>query len=192
MKKITVFVIAFCFATNVTKAQRFNIGIKAGANASKISGKSFSDEFKLSYQAGVFMEIDFNKKWGIQPEVLFSQSQGSVANSGTILINPNSNSNYSLNYLNIPILLRYKIGKVLVLNAGPQYSILLNNDNSLFANGQNAFKSGDFAMVGGLQLNFDFLRIYARYNIGLNNVNDLNNSENWKSQQIQAGIGLRF
>ena len=192
MKKIIVFVATFCLAITLTKAQGFRIGVKAGANGSKISGQSFTDEFKLSYQAGLFMEIDFNKKWGIQPEVLISQSQGSVVNNGTVLVNPNVNTNYSLNYLNIPILLRYKIGKLLVLNAGPQYSILLNNDNTLFANGQNAFKNGDFAMVGGVQLNFNFLRIYARYNIGLNNLNDLNNSENWKSQQIQVGIGLRF
>lgn len=59
-------------------------------------------------------------------------------------------------------------------------------------NGQNAFKSGDFAMVGGVQLNFNVLRIYGRYAVGLNNLNDVSNQNNWKSQQIQMGMGFRF
>ena len=190
MKKVIIAATAFCLSFSVAKSQNFAVGIKAGANASKISGSSFNDEFKLSYQAGVFMEIDFNKKWGIQPEVLFSQSQATtVATSGGITA---PNTNYNLNYLNIPLLLRYKIGKILVLNAGPQYSILLNNDNTVLTNGKNAFKDGDFAMVGGLQLGFKYVRIYARYNVGLNNINDVSNSDNWKSQQIQAGVGFRF
>lgn len=190
MKKIIIATTAFCLSFITTKAQDFKIGLKAGANLTKITGSSFNDAFKLNYQAGAFIELDFNKKIGIQPEVLFSQSQGTTtAASGTITT---PNTSYNLNYLNIPLLLRYKIGKVLVLNAGPQYSILLNNDNTLLANGKNAFKEGDFAMVGGLQLSFKYLRFYGRYVIGLNNVNDVSDNDKWKSQQIQAGIGFRF
>ena len=193
MKKIIIVVAVFCLSVTVTKAQKSKIGIKVGANASKISGASFNDEFKVSYQAGFFWEFDVSKKWGIQPEILFSQSQGSVIKSSNILITSNTNFNYSLNYLNIPFLLRYKIGKFLVLNAGPQYSILLNNDTKLYYSGtKNAFTSGDFAMVGGLQIGLKSLRVYARYNIGLNNVNDLNSNENWKSEQIQVGVGFKF
>lgn len=190
MKKIIIAATAFCLSFTATKAQSFKMGLKAGANFTKISGSSFTDEFKLNYQAGAFIELDINKKIGIQPEVLFSQSQGTTVATGGVLTAPNTS--YNLNYLNIPILLRYKVGKILVLNLGPQYSILLNNDNTLVANGKNAFKEGDFSMVGGLQLGFKFLRVYARYNVGLNNINDVSNSENWKSQQIQAGIGFRF
>lgn len=190
MKKTIIALAMLIIATNSTKAQSFAIGLKAGANLTKITGSSFNDEFKLSYQAGAFMEIAINKKIGIQPEFLFSQSKGTTVSTGGVLTAPNAN--YELNYLNIPLLLRYRIGKVLVLNLGPQYSILLNNDNTLLANSKDAFKKGDFAMVGGLQLDFKFLRLYARYNVGLNNVNDISNSDNWKSQQIQAGLGFRF
>lgn len=193
MKKSIISTVILCLSVIATSAQKYKIGIKAGVNASKISGTSFNDEFKLSYHAGVFGEFEINKKLGIQPEIIFSQSQGSVVNTGTVLVFTNTNFDYSLNYINIPLLLRYKIGKVLVLNAGPQYSILLNDDTKLYYNSvKSAFKSGDFAIVGGLQLEFKYLRVYARYNIGLDNVNDLNNNENWKSQQIQAGIGFKF
>jgi hypothetical protein len=68
----------------------------------------------------------------------------------------------------------------------------MNKHQTLLANGQNAFKNGDFAMVGGLQLNLKVLRVYGRYVIGMNNINDVANSENWKNQQIQLGIGLKL
>jgi hypothetical protein len=59
-------------------------------------------------------------------------------------------------------------------------------------NGQAAFKDGDFALVLGGQLNFNFLRVYGRYNIGLKNLNDVGNQDKWTNQQIQMGVGLRF
>ncbi len=190
MKRTIITLAVFIIATKTAMSQDFSFGLKAGANFTKITGTSFKDEFNLSYQAGAFMEIAINKKIGIQPEFLFSQSKGTTVAAGGILTA--TNSNYELNYINIPLLLRYKIGKILVLNLGPQYSILLNNDNTLLGNSKDAFKNGDFAMVGGVQLGFKYLRFYARYNIGLNNVNDISNSDTWKSQQIQAGVGFRF
>lgn len=190
MKKVILITCLYCLLSNLLTAQGFKIGLKAGANFTKIDAVSFTDEFKLSYHAGAFIELDFNKKIGIQPEFLLSQSEAKLASSGSVISPPNTD--YKLNYLSIPILLRYKIGKILVLNVGPQYSILLNGNDNVVASGTKAFKDGDFAMVGGLQLGFNFLRFYARYHIGLKNINDISSSNNWKSQQIQAGIGFRF
>lgn len=190
MKRTIIAMAIIVAVTNSANAQKFNIGLKAGANLGKISGSSFSNEYKLSYHAGAFMSFDFNKKIGIQPEVLFSQNQATTVSSGVIL--PPNNADYSLNYLSIPLLLRYKFGKVIVLNVGPQYSILLNNNENVVNSGSNAFKQGDFAMVAGLQLDFKYLRFYGRYNIGLNNINDLSNSDKWKNEQIQLGVGFRF
>jgi hypothetical protein len=189
MKKNIIIASLFCLSSNLLIAQKFNIGLKAGANFTKIEGVAIKQEYKLNYHAGAFIELDFNKKIGIQPEVLFSQYEAQIVTSSTITP---PNANYKINYLNIPVLLRYKIGKILVLNVGPQYSILLNSNDNLVSSGTKAFKDGDFGMIGGLQLGFKFLRVYARYNIGLNNINDISSSNNWKSQQIQAGVGFRF
>ena len=97
-----------------------------------------------------------------------------------------------LDYLSIPILLRYNVGKMITLNAGPQFGILINQNDNVLVNGNNAFKTGDFAMVFGAQLNFNIVRLYGRYNIGLQNINDIDNKEKWTNQQIQLGVGLRF
>jgi hypothetical protein len=175
----------------------FRLGVKAGANLNKITGQSFNDGFDLSYHVGGFAEIDFNQKWGIQPEVLWSQSTTKRTNFDNLyptIVNSTVSKDQKINldYLAIPILLRYNVGKMVTLNAGPQFGILINQDKSFVQNGQAAFKNGDFSMVLGGQLNFNFLRIYGRYNIGLQNLNDLGNQDKWTNQQIQMGIGLRF
>jgi hypothetical protein len=53
-------------------------------------------------------------------------------------------------------------------------------------------RDGDFAMVLGGQINLSVLRIYGRYNIGLQNINDIDSKDKWTNQQIQLGLGLRF
>jgi hypothetical protein len=67
---------------------------------------------------------------------------------------------------------------------------LRNKSNTLVQNGKNAFKSGDFSMLGGAQVNIMHLNIYARYVIGLSNLNNIDSKEKWKSQSIQIGVGL--
>jgi hypothetical protein len=198
MKKIILSTLLLVSLVSVSQAQGIRLGVKAGANLNKISSdQSFNDGFNLSYHAGGFLEIDFNKKWGIQPEVLFNESTTKPSNfrlaySGISNPSLSTSDQIKLDYLSIPILFRYNIGSILTLNVGPQYSILITKDKTLLQNGQSAFKNGDFAMVGGAQLNFKFLRIYGRYNIGLQNLNDISSSDKWKSQQLQLGLGFRL
>ena len=52
----------------------FHVGVKAGANIFKVDGKSFKEEFKFGYNLGAFAEIYFSEKWGVQPEVLWNQT----------------------------------------------------------------------------------------------------------------------
>jgi hypothetical protein len=84
------------------------------------------------------------------------------------------------------------VSKLLTLNVGPQYGILIDKNETLLKNGQQAFKNGDFSMVGGVSLNLNPVRIYGRYNIGLSNINDIDDKDSWRSQQIQLGIGLKL
>lgn len=196
MKRLLLAFTAIIVFTAASYAQGgIRLGVKVGTNLNKIQGQSFKDGFDLSYHAGGFAEIDFNKKWGIQPEVLFNQTSGRRSNFNTLytsVANPNGSEKIKLNYLSIPVLLRYNIGSILSLNAGPQFGILLSEDKTFLQSGQSAFKNGDFSMVAGAQLNFKFLRVYGRYNIGLQNINDIDNKEKWTNQQIQLGLGLRF
>jgi hypothetical protein len=196
MKRLLLACTAIIGFTVASYAQGgFRLGVKLGTNLNKIQGQSFDQGFDVAYHLGGFAEIDFNKKWGIQPEVLWSQTIGRRSDFDNVyedVINPDGAEKVRLNYLSIPVLLRYNVGSILTLNAGPQFGILLKDDKTLLQNGESAFKDGDFALVLGGQLNFNFLRIYGRYNIGLRNINDIDDQEKWTNQQIQLGLGLRF
>ena len=194
MKKIILSCFALILISAASYSQAgFRLGIKGGTNLTQLSGQSFDNGFKSGFQLGGFMEIDFSKSIGIQPEVLFSETNTRTSsNLGSVLTNMHSNQDVKLNYLSIPVLLRLNANKMLTFLVGPQYSILINPHETTLQNGQDAFKSGDFAMVGGLQINLSAFRIYGRYAVGLNNINDISNQDSWKSQQIQLGIGIKL
>ncbi len=192
--KLLLSLTAALLLSQVMMAQ-LKIGIKGGANVTKIDGKSFKDEFRYGYHLGGFAEIGFGGRLGIQPEVLFNQYSTTVdSNYKEIyqnVFNPAYASNVKLNYLSIPILLNYKlVGNFLTLQAGPQFGILINGDKTLLQNGGDAFKNGDFSMVGGVQLKLAMLRVSGRYQIGLNNINDIDDQDKWKNQGFQVSVGL--
>ena len=179
------------FLANAAMAQ-FTLGVKAGANIFKVDGKSFKDEFNYGYHLGGFANFGIGGRFSLQPEVLFSQYQTKTDTSfSNIYQDAFSNAgNVKLNYLSIPLLLNYKLGSLISLQAGPMFSILMDEDKGLVENGQDAFKKGDFSMLGGAQLSLGKIKLNGRYSIGLNNINDLDNSDKWTNQGWQLSVGL--
>jgi hypothetical protein len=171
-------------------SQKIHIGFKGGASINKLDGKSFKDEFSFGYHVGGFVEIGLGKRFGIQPEILFSQTNVDTSSSFSSVYQFKKLDKVQLRYLSFPILLNIKPVKYLTLQVGPQFGILTNKSSTLLQNGQQAFKSGDFSMLGGAQVNISHLKIYARYAVGLNNINDIDNKEKWKNQSIQLGVGF--
>ncbi|MEP7143084.1 MAG: porin family protein [Ferruginibacter sp.] len=171
-------------------SQGFHLGIKGGANINKLTGQSFNDEFSFGYHLGGFAEIGLGKKFSIQPEVVFNQFKQDTTSRFSDVYKLDDVSKIKLNYLSIPILLNYRLSDFLSLQAGPQFGILMDQNAKLVQNGKDAFKKGDFSMLGGIQLKFSSIRIYGRYALGLSNLNDVDNQEKWKSQSFQIGIGL--
>jgi len=192
MKKYILSLAIIVASFSVANAQSFHAGIKFGANVNKLSGQSFKDQFTYGYHAGIFTEIPLSKKWTLQPEVVFNELNNDTSNKFSQLYNLNASrvSNIKLSYLSIPLILNYNVTKMVSLQAGPQFGILLDQHKDLLQNGKVAFKQGDFSMVGGVQVKLSSLRVYARYVVGLNNINEINNQDKWKNQSIQLGIGL--
>ena len=192
MKSYFLSLALVAISLNVANAQSFHAGIKFGANINKLSGQSFKDEFTYGYHAGIFTEIPISRKWTIQPEVVFSEVNKDTSSKFSQLYNLNANraSNIKFSYLTVPLILNYNITSLVSLQAGPQFGILLDQHKDLLQNGKAAFKQGDFSMVGGVQVKLSSFRLYARYVVGLNNLNDIDNQDNWKNQSIQVGVGL--
>lgn len=195
MKRISI-VALLAFAVNFSFAQFIKIGPKGGVNLTKVTGQSFKDEFNLGYYAGGFVELNLGKKWYIQPEVLFNETSIRRTNDFASLYNnllkTDSLKNIKLQYLSVPLMLGYKIANVLSLEAGAQYGIKMNKQETLLQNGKEAFKNGDFSLLAGVQFRLSKFRVSARYAVGLNSINDIDNRDQWKSQTIQAGIGFVF
>lgn len=172
---------------------QFHIGIKAGANITKVDGKSFSEEFNYGYNVGGFAEIGLSKKFAFEPEVLFNQYTSTLdSNYKHIYENviTSDQTKVKLNYLTIPLLIDYKFLGPIHLQVGPQFGVLMSHDKTFLENGENAFKNGDFSMVAGAQIKLAQFRITGRYIIGLNNINDIDNQDKWKNQVIQLSVGI--
>jgi hypothetical protein len=172
---------------------QFHIGVKAGTNIVKLDGISFKDQFRYGYNLGGFAVIKLSKKVGLQPEVLFNQYSTTLDSSYKSLyqgIINSSQTRVKLNYLSIPILLNYKFLGPISLQAGPQFSVLMDQGRTILQNGGDAFKKGDFSLVGGAQIHLAKIYLTGRYIVGLNNINDIDNRDQWKNQAVQLSIGL--
>lgn len=190
MKTKLLVLAVFSIIGTTAMAQKLHIGFKGGANINKLTGKSFSDEFSYGYHLGGFFSVGLGDKFAIQPEILFNQINVDTSSNFSTVYKFNQVDKVQLKYLSIPVLLNFKPVKFLTLQAGPQFGVLMNKHNTLVENGRQAFKSGDFSMLGGAQINIGHLNIYGRYVVGLNNLNDIDNKEQWKSQSFQVGLGL--
>jgi hypothetical protein len=193
MKSKLPFLVALLFVAQASFAQ-FGLGVKAGANITKVDGRSFSDEFRYGYHLGAYVSVPVGGRIAIQPEVLFNQFQ---TRTGTEFRSIYQNAldgatNIRLNYLSIPVMVNYKLGRFLSLQAGPQFAILLDRNKNLLENGREAFDKGDFSMLGGAQFSLGRIKLNGRYFVGLNNINDIDNQDQWKNQgwQLSFGLGL--
>ena len=193
LKSLALLTIASALSTASFVQGGFHLGVKAGANIFKVDGTAIKDEFKFGYNLGAFAELNFSDKWGIQPEVMWNQTNFRTANNFNAIYPGGKNDlEGKLNYLSIPVLLSFSPAKIISFQAGPQFGILLNKDESLFENGREAFKSGDFSMLGGVQLNLGALKVGGRYVVGLANINDIDDREKWKNQGFQVYLGTRI
>ena len=176
----------------------FRFGAKAGVNINKISGASYKSGFNYNYQLGGFVQFNFSNRFGLQPEVNFVQSSSEFSNDASNvyddIFRSGSQKTAKLNYLEIPLLLNINIGesKHVKLQIGPSYGAALSQTvDSLKSNG-NIYKNADWSAIGGLWIQLPLINLGARYKLGLNNINAVDNRQTWKNQAIQIFVGVTF
>ncbi|HJT74287.1 MAG TPA: porin family protein [Chitinophaga sp.] len=183
------------FAAN---AQRLHYGLKANLLFSGIHGEGLTSSFIPGFQGGAFFEYSLNKKWGIQPELLFTQATAKRASDFptyfTSSYNTSANEKAKISALTVPVLLGYTPIPAVTLNFGVQYTYMFFIDENFIKKSQGAaFKSSDAGAVAGAQINVGNVRFYGRYVYGfsdLNNIPENPNNYKWKSQQVSLGIGV--
>ena len=197
MKKIFLFLISM-IVLNAHAQNKFALGIKLGQNFSSVNNVN-ADHNAASFHLGATAQIGVGPSFSIAPEVILTQTKLEANPSVLELLNNNAlkPETYHLNYLAIPVLAQYKVFKSFIVQAGPQYSILLDQQKDGKETARLAFNSGEFAIVGGAKLDLGGFFLYGRYVIGMNNIrsanelsNNLGDQSTWKTRQWQLGVGF--
>ena len=190
MKKFIL--LATVFIAFAAKAQeKVNIGIKVGQNLTSVNSVAV-DRHTASYHGGVTFQIGLTDKISLVPEVLLSQTK-LVTNPNIIDVLGDKRYNpetYHLSYMMVPLLVQVKPFSSLLLQAGPQYGILIDQKKDGIENAQLAFKEGEFSFVGGAKVNLGGFFVYGRYVVGLQDISALQDQAKWKTRQWQLGIGM--
>lgn len=175
-------------------AQQWHFGPQVNADFTHIDGNGMRNGFTAGFEAGGFINHIWKNKWGIQPELLFTQSNSRKAddflmyyvNSGNI----SADDNTRLSYITLPLLARYDVSEMVTVLAGPEYSYLVFDNETLRQDNGNAFKNSAFSADLGAQLNISPVHLYARYNRGISNVNNIDGRYAWRPQHIRVGMAV--
>lgn len=176
MKKVILSALFLCFST-VAFSQllpSFQLGIKGGANLSKLSTENtFSSDNKAGYYAGLWARIGAA---GIhfQPELYLSGKNTTLVST----VDPvGAKNEVKFTSLDVPLLIGTKIGAAgvgLRLNTGPVVSFLLD-DKQKFGDAAGAVFKGEFknqsvAWQFGAGLDIGSLGVDLRYETGISKV----------------------
>lgn len=135
-------------------------GIKGGLNFATLNNVDDVDS-RTGFHFGVFGQIPLSKNIALQPEALIS-TQGAKLDAGDI----------NLNYINVPILLRLTVIKIINIHFGPQFGFNTKaevGDSDI----KEMVKNADFSAAVGAGVNLPFrLEAGLRYNIGLSDISD--------------------
>ncbi len=179
MKVIKIMFFCLCLVafTSTVQAQKF--GVRAGLNIANVTGDDFGDTKPLTgIYVGVFKEIT------IVPLIFFLQPELQYSNQGCKV----EDTDFSISYINIPVMAKVYAMKTFSLEAGPQVGFKIA-DNFQGESGDD-IKTFDTAFAGGLGLNFPFgLGINARYVMGLS---EIVKDKDAKNQVIQLGASFKF
>ena len=177
MKKSILFLVLL-LAPLVINAQGIGLGIKAGANFANQDVKDIDIKTATDFHGGAYVNLNFSEKWGITPEILYS-AYGSTWD----------NVKVDLDYVSLPVMLRFKPISLLSLEAGPQFSFLTKANVENIGDFKDQLKNNDFGLAfgAGLHLPLGF-NAGVRYILGFTNISEVSADE-IKNRTLQIYVG---
>jgi hypothetical protein len=120
-KTFVFFIGLLFFITKPNFAQTFKSGLIAGFNVSQISGDDLGGYDKPGPVFGMFLNHELKQNWQLELQMIYIQ-KGSRKYPD---IKNGDNSRYilNLNYIELPLLVRYKFKKIFLL-AGVSYGVM--------------------------------------------------------------------
>ena len=202
MKKITIALMCMLLTAGAAMAQKkFTFGPKIGVDYTHFWDNEVDASGQFNYQAGLFMEYRFTDKFSIAPEVVFAAQGGKFNwyNESSIKISTTDH----MNYVNIPVMLKYYVTPALSIDLGPQLGINVyskytveSKDKHLNIKETEDQKDDTKTIDVGVGLGFTYniakdVFVQGRYTLGLTEVFD----KSWdtgKNGNAQIAIGYRF
>ena len=200
MKKIAIAFVCMIMAVGTAMAQKqFTFGPKIGVDYTHYWGKNVEHGGQLNYQAGLFMEYRFTNKFSVAPEVVFAAQGGKY---DTKILGVELKETDHVNYINVPVMLKYYVIPELSIDFGPQVGFNVYSKNTIEGKVEKLkekettdmkkyTKTVDFGLGLGLTYNItEEVFIQARYTMGLTKV--FNVDDDSKNGNGQIAIGFRF
>ncbi|WP_214069933.1 porin family protein [Mucilaginibacter sp. dw_454] len=221
MKKILFFAICLLVAGSVNAQRRYyhsprggsyannsndddfyqpKIGLEIGGNiANQISSNydNYSSGTVGGINAGLTFDLPIVYPFSFAPEVLYSQ-KGYQARTA------DGNFTQRTNFIDIPLLAKFKVGPAFNFLIGPQLSYLLSTTNT-YDNGFDVTQEENYEnrsghksyLDGVLGVSFDLNRwvdLHARYTVDLDKTDSYGNTyvPDYRNQVWQIGIGFRL
>ena len=187
---ITIFLV-FCFSVNGQKQGDTDIGIKAGANVSTLTGEATDDHdvsSRTAFNAGLLMRYFLLSNLAFQPELLYGGHGGKESFNNNL-------STYRFSSLFLPLLFNYYISSF-YLTGGPTLSYLLSAQVKSMGNTTNYidnYKRFNFALAFGLgYMISNSFGLDARYNFGLNDINEQSGGAALKNNILMFSLFFLF
>lgn len=163
---ISIFLLSSCATTRY--------GARLGGNYATIAGDETDNlDGKIGFFFGGVAELGVSDKFAVQPEVLFSQQGAKYSDSDGF------DGKFNLNYINVPVMAKYKVSDAFSIEAGPQLGFLLSAKDKYDSpiSGEDDIKefisNTDFGGNIGVGYELDSgLNFNARFNYGFSNIND--------------------
>lgn len=165
MKKIILLVTIGVLTILGVSAQNIHFGAKGGVNLASLDIENAAGTIngRTSFHLGGVVNIELSENIGIQSELLYS-AQGADSNVNGF------ESTIKLDYINVPVLLDYKVLDSFSLQAGPQIGFNINaeteTDNGTFT--IPSAETIDLALAFGAQYKLEQgIFFQGRYSLGL-------------------------
>jgi len=216
MKKLILTIALLGFTLNST-AQDFSWGPKLSVTSPSFKLKDVqnigngSDAIQLledtdpvlGYQLGVFARVSLLGIY-VQPEVLFSNAKSEISysdldNNGETIV-----GEVKLNKIDIPVMFGKRFLKVFRINAGPVFTLLLNDNISLegaeasIKDIETNYKNATVGAQIGAGLDLSILTLDFRYEMGLESISDgitIGNTKfnpDQRLNQFLVSVGIKF
>jgi len=185
MYRMRELLVAVLIIVSYSANAQFKVGAGIGINNSSFSGTDATGTTTLSgLNVGAISEFKFPALLGIEVDVLFSMKGASVLYYSN---NKRLTRGDRFNYIDLPVVIKLYMKKIISFQSGIQYSKLLSA-NIADEDVKGWFKGDDLAVVFGVGVDLNRIHASLRYNLGLNNISLL--SSDLKNDMVTVTLGI--